>query len=98
MDVISAQELEQKINDGEKLNIVDVREDFEVAMGKIPIAKNIPLGQIPNRLNEFDKNEHYYIVCQSGARSANACAYLSQHGYNVTNIAGGMMEWNGDIE
>src|SRR5690606_17968063 len=70
---ITASELQEKIESGEKVNLIDVREEFELLEGKIPGVKNIPLGEIPDRLNELDKNEHYYLICRSGARSGNAC-------------------------
>ncbi|WP_010096378.1 rhodanese-like domain-containing protein [Ornithinibacillus scapharcae] len=98
MKEITAKELEQKLVAGENLNIIDVREDEEVAMGKIPGAKHIPLGQIPERLDELDKDEHYYMVCRSGGRSGNACQFLMQNGYNVTNMIGGMLDWEGEME
>lgn len=98
MKEISAKELEKKLTAGEKLNIIDVREDEEVATGKIPGAKHIPLGEVPERLEELDKNEHYYMVCRSGGRSGNACQFLLQQGYNVTNMVGGMLAWEGEAE
>lgn len=98
MKTISAKELEQKLLAGEKINIIDVREDFEVESGKIPGAKHIALGTIPERLNELDKNEHYYMVCRSGGRSSSACEFLIQNGYNVTNMVGGMLVWEGEVE
>ncbi|MFD2627668.1 rhodanese-like domain-containing protein [Oceanobacillus kapialis] len=98
MKEITAKELEHKLLAGEKLNIVDVREDEEVAKGKIPEAKHIPLGQIPERLAELDENVHYYMVCRSGGRSGNACQFLTQNGYKVTNMAGGMLDWEGKTE
>ncbi|GFZ75925.1 hypothetical protein GCM10010978_16930 [Compostibacillus humi] len=98
MKEITAKELKQKYAAGEKLNIIDVREDEEVAMGKIPGAKHIPLGQIPERMKELDRNKQYYIVCRSGGRSGNACRFLHHEGYDVTNVAGGMLEWEGETE
>ncbi|AWI11503.1 rhodanese-like domain-containing protein [Compostibacillus humi] len=98
MKEITAKELEKKLSKGEQVNIIDVREDEEVATGKIPGAKHIPLGQIPKRLNELNKNEHYYIVCRSGGRSGSACQYLIENGYNVTNMVGGMLDWEGETE
>lgn len=98
MKEITARELQQKLVSGEELHIIDVREDMEVATGKIPGAKHIPLGQIPDRYNELDKNKHYYMVCRSGGRSGNACQFLIQQGYNVTNMAGGMLAWEGEME
>lgn len=97
MNEIEAKELEQKLASGEKLNIIDVREDVEVAAGKIPGAKHIPLGQIPERLAELDKSEHYYMVCRSGGRSGNACQFLTLNGYRVTNVVGGMLDWEGEM-
>ncbi|WP_068672200.1 rhodanese-like domain-containing protein [Oceanobacillus sp. Castelsardo] len=98
MKEITAKELEQKLASGEKLNIIDVREDEEVATGKIRGAKHIPLAQIPERLDELNKNEHYFMVCRSGGRSGNACQLLIQNGYDVTNMVGGMLDWEGEIE
>ncbi|WP_366249561.1 rhodanese-like domain-containing protein [Terribacillus aidingensis] len=54
MKKITAANLEKILASGEKINIVDVREDTEVAEGKIPDAKHIALGQLPDRLNELE--------------------------------------------
>lgn len=98
MREISAAELATKLKLGEKLNIIDVREDEEVAQGKIPGAEHISLGQLPDRLNEVDKNNHYYLVCRSGGRSGKACTFLEEQGYDVINMAGGMLDWNDEVE
>ncbi len=98
MKEITAKELEKKVRGGEKVNIIDVREDKEVAKGKIPGAQHIPLGQVQDRLDEIDKEQHHYIVCRSGGRSGKACGFLSKQGYDVTNMAGGMLDWSGEIE
>ncbi|WP_188455390.1 rhodanese-like domain-containing protein [Virgibacillus oceani] len=98
MKEITAKELEKKLIDGEKVSIIDVREDEEVAQGKIPGARHIPLGQLTDHLDEIDKNQHHYMVCRSGGRSGSACSFLSKHGYDVINMAGGMLDWEGEIE
>ncbi|MFC2948151.1 rhodanese-like domain-containing protein [Virgibacillus sediminis] len=98
MKEITAEQLAEKIKSGEKVNVVDVREDEEVAQGKIPGAKHIPLGEVPNRLDELDKDKHYYMVCRSGGRSGNATQFLSEKGYDVTNMAGGMLDWKNEVE
>jgi len=95
---ITAKELAEKVKAGEKLNIIDVREDFEVAMGKIPGAQHIPLGEITEKIETLNKKEHYYIVCRSGGRSSNACHYLMDQGFDVTNMTGGMLEWEDEVE
>lgn len=98
MKEITAKELAQKLKAGEKLSIIDVREDEEVAQGKIPGARHIRLGQVPERLEEIDKEQHHYMVCRSGGRSANACAFLIDKGYDVTNMVGGMLDWEDEVE
>lgn len=98
MEEITAKELEVKLQNGEKVHVIDVREDEEVAIGKIPGVVHIPLGQISERLSEIPKDEHHYLICQAGGRSAKACEILHQHGFNVTNVAGGMGVWEGKIE
>ncbi len=98
MNEITANQLAKKVNNGEHVNIIDVREDEEVAQGKIPGARHIPLGQISERLSEIDKNEHHYMVCRSGGRSGKATSFLSEQGYDVTNMAGGMLAWEDKVE
>lgn len=97
MKEITAKELEKKLVNGEPLHIIDVREDEEVAQGVIPGAKHIPLGELDERLSEIDKKETYYIVCRSGGRSSAACTFLDEHGFQVINMVGGMLAWEGDI-
>ncbi|GIN60063.1 rhodanese-like domain-containing protein [Robertmurraya siralis] len=94
---ITTEELEQKIENGEELLLIDVREDEEVAQGMIQGAKHIPMGQIPNHLDELDKDKEYIFICRSGRRSENVCYYLQDQGYKVRNMVGGMLEWNGEV-
>ncbi|GAA0427939.1 rhodanese-like domain-containing protein [Lentibacillus halophilus] len=98
MKQIDMQALTEKIKNKEDVNVIDVREDDEVAQGKIPGAKHIPLGEIPDRLDEVDENKHYYMVCRSGGRSGKASEFLQKEGYDVTNVDGGMLAWDGDVE
>ncbi|MFC4322980.1 rhodanese-like domain-containing protein [Litchfieldia salsa] len=83
---------------GEELNLIDVREVEEVAQGKIPGAINIPLGLLEFRMQELDKAKEYIMVCRSGGRSAQALKFLESHGFNVINMTGGMLAWEGPIE
>lgn len=95
MKTIQPKEVEQKLNQGEKLNIIDVREDEEVAEGMIPGAKHIKLGTIDERASELDSSKSYIMVCRSGGRSGKATQILEQKGFDVTNMEGGMMSWEG---
>ncbi|GMA60335.1 rhodanese-like domain-containing protein [Alicyclobacillus fastidiosus] len=92
-------DVQERIKRGEALQVIDVREDNEVAAGKIPGAKHIPVGQIPDRMNEIDPNRETIMVCRSGGRSAKACQYLMANGYSkVKNMMGGMNGWSWDVE
>lgn len=98
MKEIKTEELEELLKNDESINVVDVREDEEVAQGIIPGAKHIPLGEIPDRLDELDKSQHYYMVCRSGGRSGRACHFLKEKGFSVTNVDGGMRSWTKEVE
>ncbi len=62
------------------LNLIDVREADEFASGHLPGAINLPLSDFLERYEELDKDKPYYIICRSGARSAQACAFLEEEG------------------
>ncbi|REC32626.1 hypothetical protein CF160_09345 [Enterococcus pseudoavium] len=81
----------------EDLTILDVREVDEFQRGHIPEATNLPLSELAARFKELDQQTHYYVICHSGARSANASTFLSQQGFTVTNVMGGMSAWKGAI-
>ena len=98
MKEMTAREVEALLNEGKKLNLIDVREVEEVAAGKIPGAVNIPLGLIEARMNELDKSKEYIMVCRSGGRSGRASQFLEINGFNVINMSGGMLSWEGEVE
>ncbi|MFI8574173.1 rhodanese-like domain-containing protein [Rossellomorea aquimaris] len=99
MKQLTAKQVEELlIDEKESLNMIDVREDDEVASGMIPAAKHIPLGSIESRMDELDKTKEYIMVCRSGGRSGQAAQFLESHGFNVINMTGGMMSWEGPTE
>ncbi len=73
--------------------IIDVREGWEYEEGHIPGAKNIPLGELPGKVDEME--EPVVLVCASGGRSEQAARYLTGHGIlgNVANLMGGTAGW-----
>jgi rhodanese-related sulfurtransferase len=92
---ITVNELKQRLDAGEKLNIIDVREPHEYAAYNIG-AKLIPLGELAVRSGELEelKNQEIIVHCRSGARSANAKLLLEDMGFsNVRNLLGGMLAW-----
>ncbi|MGZ9849403.1 rhodanese-like domain-containing protein [Macrococcus psychrotolerans] len=76
----------------EPLNIIDIREDFEVQMGMLEDALHIPMNTIPEHLNELDSDKTYYIVCAHGVRSERVTQYLTEQHYKAVNVQGGMAE------
>ena len=96
MKNISVEELKARMDSGEHLNIIDVREPSEYAEFNIG-AKLMPLGQIMSmQLEDIDdlKDQEVILHCKAGARSMQACVVLEQAGFtNVVNVAGGMMDW-----
>jgi rhodanese-related sulfurtransferase len=91
---IDAVELSRLIQSGEATRVVDVRTPAEVARGTIRGALNIELSTLPARLSELDSDAPVVVVCQSGARSAQACAYLAERGFRrACNLGGGIAGW-----
>ncbi len=98
MKTISPEEVQKKIEAGEQLYVIDVREDDEVGTGIIPGAQHIALGSVESRQQELDKSKEYIMVCRSGGRSGQACQFLEEQGFDVTNMSGGMLDWQGEVE
>ncbi|MCI2266889.1 rhodanese-like domain-containing protein [Sediminivirga luteola] len=73
--------------------VLDVREDFEVAEGMIPEAVHIPMSQLGARLSELDRARPVIVVCRSGNRSARVAEALTRAGYTADTMAGGMLAW-----
>ncbi|MEA0552582.1 rhodanese-like domain-containing protein [Lysinibacillus irui] len=98
MKEITANEVQHLIDQGKKLNLIDVREVDEVQAGHIPDVMHIPLGLLEFRLHELNKNESYIMVCRSGARSGRATQLLEDNGFDASNMAGGMLAWEGKVQ
>ena len=93
---VDAPELAQRMEAAHPTRVIDVREMNEIHRGTVPGAEPMPMASIPVRLNELSANEELYIICHSGARSAQVCMFLKQNGYeNVFNLRGGMLAWAG---
>ena len=93
---IEVAELAQLKEKGENIRVIDIRQPAELNAGIIPGAEALPMHIIPLRMNELKRDEKLVMVCRSGARSAQACMYLQQQGYeSVFNLRGGMIAWAG---
>ncbi len=94
---ITAAELQEMLEQDTKVSLIDVREEEEVATGMIEGAVHIPLREIPEAIESLDKQTEYIVICHSGVRSMNAALFMKDEGFNVHNLAGGMMKWNGEL-
>ncbi|MGT2562891.1 rhodanese-like domain-containing protein [Streptococcus viridans] len=74
----------------EQLSLVDVREVEEFQTLHLEGAQNLPLSQLADIYDQLDKDLLHYVICKSGMRSARACQFLAEQGYDVINVQGGM--------
>ncbi len=92
---ISVRELKDRLEDGEKLNLIDVREDYEYEDDNLG-GKLIPLGELPDRVDELEDlmDQEVLVHCRSGARSERAKQFLMGQGFkNVRNVLGGILAY-----
>ncbi len=95
---MSVQELKRRLDAGEDLLILDVREPYEYQIANIG-GKLIPPNEVPQRLAEIDRNREIVVQCRSGGRSQRIAEFLKQSGYpKVANLAGGILAWADQID
>lgn len=93
---ITVEELKERLDRGEGLNFLDVREDYEYEEQNLG-ATLIPLGELPDRIDEIEdwKNTEVIVHCRSGARSGRAKSFMESQGFtNVRNVTGGLLAYN----
>ena len=88
---INVDGLAQRLADGAR--VIDVREPAEFEQARLDGAQLIPLGTVPQRVDEFRGDGPTYVICRSGGRSMKACEFLIAQGVDVVNVSGGMMAW-----
>lgn len=100
MEEITATELKKMLDNGEKVQLIDVRQPDEYAFAKIDGAKLIPLGEIVKRIDELDDSQLAIIQCKAGGRSAQAIQALQRAGYKgeLKNLRGGITAWSNDVD
>ncbi len=79
--------------------LIDVREPWEWDLARIDGAIHIPMGQIPNKMDEIDQTRPTVIICHHGARSLQVVAFLQRAGFdNLHNLSGGIDAWSREID
>jgi rhodanese-related sulfurtransferase len=96
---VSVQELKRRMDAGEKFQLLDVREPWEVALANLPGSTHIPLGQLSARLSELPADSDIIVMCKSGGRSRRATEMLAVRGYDrAANMTGGIDAWADEID
>ena len=96
---ITVQELKDRLDKGDKVFLLDVREPHEFSMAKIEGSTLIPLGTLPQSLSQLDPADEIVALCHKGMRSADAVGFLLQQGFsNVKNLIGGIDAWSVEID
>lgn len=99
LQVISTEELQDKLLSGGMVKVIDVREPAEYAFNHIPGAISFPLGELESHFNELNTADDIYVICRTGNRSDLACQMLTEKGFkHVSNVEQGMAAWTGPTE
>jgi len=100
MKEITATELKQRLDRGDDLQVIDVREPNEYEIARLPGTKLIPLGQVVNRMGEIDPARETVVHCKGGVRSAKAIEALQRAGYSgeLVNLKGGITAWSNEVD
>ena len=96
---ISAPELKARRDRGEQLQVVDVREAWELQLASIPDVVHVPMNEVPARLSELSRDAETIVMCHAGARSLRVAHFLANQGFtNVANLAGGIAAWSEHVD
>jgi adenylyltransferase/sulfurtransferase len=97
--VITATQLKARLDAGEPVRIIDVREPHEWNICNLPMAELIPLAKFPSQINSLDQDDDIVVICRSGRRSAHAVRLLQEAGFQRTyNLTGGLLAWSDDVD
>ncbi len=96
---ISVRDLKDRLDKGNTIFLLDVREPHEYSMAKIEGSVLIPLGELPTSLDKLNSNDEIVALCHRGMRSADAVGFLMQQGFsNVKNLIGGIDAWSIEVD
>ena len=100
MNQITATELKARMDAGEDVQLIDVRQPHEYEFARIPTAKLIPMTELMSRLDEIDPSRETVVHCKMGGRSARAIDALQRSGYEgkLMNLTGGILRWSDDVD
>lgn len=95
---ISPAEFIERRERGEKLTLLDVREEWELGVASVPGIVHIPMGDVANRMLELHRDTEVVVLCRSGRRSLEVAKFLQAQGFRTANLAGGILAWSQDVD
>jgi rhodanese-related sulfurtransferase len=100
MAEITATELKERLDRGDSIQIIDVREPAEYEAARIPDSKLIPLREVLNRMGEIDESRETVVHCKGGGRSSRAIEALRRAGFQgkLLNLKGGITAWSNEVD
>jgi rhodanese-related sulfurtransferase len=99
VNAISPKELKTRLDSGEPITVIDVREEWELDISKVDFATHIPMNEIPARTDEIPQDGVVVFMCKAGGRSARVVEYLQSMGWdNLMNLDRGILGWAADVD
>ena len=96
---LTPEALQSRLQAGESLIVIDVREPHELEISSLPFARPIPMGEITARVGELDPEATTIVICRSGGRSMQVARFLDSRGFrSVSNLTGGILAWGERID
>ncbi len=96
---ISATQLKARLDAGDPIRVIDVREPFELRICGLDVADPIPMRTLPGRLNELSRGEEIVVICRNGHRSGDVVRFLRERGFSrVYNLDGGLRAWSDNVD
>jgi rhodanese-related sulfurtransferase len=92
-------EIKRRLDAGEQLRLIDVREHYEYQAARVDAAELLPMSEIQSWWKDLPRDEELVIMCHHGSRSAQVCMALSGAGFeHLTNLEGGIDAWSRDVD
>ncbi len=96
---VTPRELQGRLSRGEELQLIDVREQFEWDIARIPGARLVPLATLPDVVDTLDRGREVVVYCKGGSRSRAAASHLADAGFaRVANLSGGILRWQAEVD
>lgn len=96
---ISATRLKERLDAGEPIQVIDIREPYELSICGLDVAEPIPMRTLPGRLSELNRGQEIVVICRSGHRSSDVVRFLRERGFSRTyNLHGGLRAWSDEVD